>query len=386
MAAVETGPAKQITKVAGPTDIYEVLEFVRENGSGAAASEWLELDLREFEKKPSQRSAVHWIEILSNELLGEFAERKFVIRPPSTIRGRRSLDRSGMSFAIAQRNRTSTDVRSRSGRYEGWPPTDWKREWSPGDSLFSRKLIRDTDEPDELMPGEFVTFLNPHLYASSLKLGIELANYQVRPWVKSLLGRSSNTDENLDPSIKKLIEDITVIIYQLVENLQYAFPTKRFCREYVLASTRKSYVQLYTTSGGGDESRGRLHLVVADTGIGVVGSLKPKLQYSEVGRSLDSKSIVTRLLSRTLPPYGRGAGGGYRKIIDAVCRSSGELYLTTGSTSLENTREVFRGRLSCRELTSPRYTVENDLNLQFIGTTAHAVIPMKRPLVEIPEA
>ena len=382
MAAVEAGPAKQISKVAGPTDIYEVLEFVRENGPGAAASEWLELDLREFEKQPSQRSAVHWIEILSNELLGEFAERKLLIRPPSTIRGRRSLDRSGMSFAIAQRNRTSTDVQSLGGRYEGWPPTDWQREWSPGGSLFSRKLIRDEDEPDELIPGEFVTFLNPHLYASSLKLGVELVNYQVRPWVKRLLSRPDGAGDEPDPSHERLIEDITVITYQLVENLRYAFPTRRFRREYTLAPTRKSYVQLYTTGGGGDDPHGKLHLVVADTGIGIIGSLKPKLRYTADGRSLDSQSIIDQLMNRSLPPYGRGAGGGYRKIIDAVSGSGGELYLTTGSTGLKGTREVFRASLSCRRTSSPVPTVEADATLHFIGTTAHAAIPLKRPLDE----
>ena len=384
MAAVEAGPAKQITKVAGPTDIYEVLDFVRENGSSATASEWLELDLREFEKKPSQRSAVHWIEILSNELLGEFADRKLLIRPPSTVRGRRSLDRSGMSFAIAQRNRTSTNVQSLGGTYEGWPPADWQREWSPGDSLFSRKLIRDKDEPDELIPGEFVTFLNPHLHASSLKLGVELVNYQVRPWVRKLLERPDGTSEASDASNKRLVEDITSITYQLVENLRYAFPTRRFRREYALPHTRKSYVQLYTTSGGGDDPHGKLHLVVADTGIGIIGSLKPKLRYAVEGRSLDSPSIIERLMSRTLPSYGRGAGGGYRKIVDAVCGSDGEFLLTTGSTEIEGTREVFRASLSSRKTSSPSATVDTDANLHFIGTTAHAAIPLKQALDESP--
>ena len=382
MAPVEAGLAKQITKLAGPTDIYEVIEFVRENGSGEESSEWLELDLREFEKKPAQRSAAHWIEILSNELLGEFAEKKLVIRPPSTVRGRRSLDRSGISFAIAQRKRTSTDVKSLGGTFEGWPQTDWKREWSPSDSLFSRKLLREADEPDELIPGAFVTFLNPHLYASSFRLGVELVNYQVRPWVKKLLCPSGNEDDEVDPTIKRLIEDVTAVTYQLVENLRYAFPTKRCYREYRLMPTRKSYVQLYTTSGGGDGSYGRLHLVVADTGIGIVGSLKPKLRYSHAGKGLDSRTIVDRLLSRSLPPYGRAAGSGYQTVIDAVCGSSGELFLTTGSMRREDTQEVFRGTLSCRKATSPSHTVEADSNLHFIGTTAHAVIPMKRSLPE----
>ena len=384
MVTVETGPAKRITKLAGPTDIYDVLEFVRENGSGAASSNWLELDLREFEKKPSQRSAPHWIEILSNELLGEFAERKLVIRPPSTMRGRRSLDRSGLSFAIAQRNRTSTDVQSHGGKFEGWPLADWKREWCPGDSLFRRKLMRDRDEPDELIQGEFVTFLNPHLHASSLKLGVELVDYQVRPWVERLLGQSRGSDEESDTVVTSLIEDITVITYQLVENLRYAFPTKRFRREHILAPARKSYVQLYTTSGGGSESYDRLHLVVADTGIGIVGSLKPKLRYTHEGRVLDSQSIIDRLLHRSLPPYGRAAGGGYRKIIDAVCGSAGQLLLTTGSTRLDRTGEVFRASLSCRRESSPTVTIERDANLHFIGTTVHAIVPIRRAHPEAP--
>ena len=378
MATAEPGLAKQITKVAGPKDIYEVLEFVRTNASGSTASEWLELDLRDFEEKPSQRSASHWIEILSNELLGEFAERKLLIRPPSTVRGRRSLDRSGMSFAIAQRNRTSTNVQGIGGSYEDWPPTDWQREWSPGDSLFSRKLIRDADEPDELIPGEFVTFLNPHRLASSLKLGEELVNYQVRPWVERLLRRSCRASD-ADPFFSKLTEDVTVITYQLVENLRYAFPTKRFCREHILTSTRKSYVQLYTTGGGGAESYVRLHLIVADTGIGIVGSLKPKLQLTREGRSLDPQSMIDRLLRRSLPPYGRAAGGGYRKIIDAVSESGGELYLTTGSTGVDGTREVFRSSLSYRRKSPAAHQVQTDANLHFIGTTAHAVIPIRDP-------
>ena len=188
--------------------------------------------------------------------------------------------------------------------------------------------------------------------------------------------------DETDPSNKRLIEDITVITYQLVENLRYAFPTRRFRREYTLAPTRKSYVQLYTTSGGGDAPHGKLHLVVADTGIGIIGSLKPKLRYAAEGHSLDSRSIIDQLMNRSLPPYGRGAGGGYRKIIDAVGESGGELFLTTGSTGLEGTREVFRASLSCRRTSSPVTSVVTDVNLHFIGTTVHAAIPLKRSLGE----
>ena len=377
MSVTDAPVTKRVAKITNAQDIYDILDFVRDNRAGVNDDPWLELDFREIGRVKSQRNSTHWIEILSNELLGELASTKLVIRPPATRRGRTTLERAGLSFAIAQRRPTSTSIRNVESYDETWPADDWSRTWSPADSHFHRRLFREDDEPDELVRHTFLTFLNPHHHICSGRLGIELADYQAHPWVVKLLRHVRGDTSTNEYQSRRLIRKIDAITYELVENLDHAFPRQPRSSSTALGALKKSYVQLYRTSGGGKSSHDRLHLVVADTGIGVISSLRSKLGPAVPHNDHSAEELISRLLEGTLPSYGRDAGRGYRKIIDVVGEFSGELYLTTGSARPDEDCDVYRAVLLGGKLaSSERLHVQRDENLKFIGTTVHAVIPL----------
>ena len=372
VTTVDAVASKEVPKLAGADDVYGVLDFVRENAL-ADRRQWVELDFRNVGKQPAQRQSYHWIEILSNELLGELAAARLIIRPPSTPRGRRALERSGLSFAIAQREPAATNISDMAGERGVWPPSDWSRTWSPEDPLFHRKLFRDYDEPDELIQQKLLTFLNPHRHASTQRLGITLARYQARAWVEKLLGHRSNERRvRSSDALQRLVSSVETLTYELVENLVHAFPRRAALGMRPAEVPRKSYVQLYTTSGGGASSYDRLHLVVADTGVGICQSLRRKLNVSLPPAQFGSQALLHQLLDGSLPAYGRAAGQGYKRIVEILDKHCGELHITTGSSTGDENGEAHRATLRVTDSTILR--VEPDSNLQFVGTTAHAMI------------
>ena len=373
MVATEAVASKEVSKLAGAGDVYGVLDFVRENVL-ADGRQWVELDFRNVGNQAAQRQSYHWMEILSNELLGELAAARLIIRPPSTPRGRRALERSGLSFAIAQREPAATNISDMAGERGVWPPSDWSRTWSPEDPLFHRKLFRDHDEPDELIQQKLLTFLNPHRHASTQRLGMTLARYQARAWVEKLLRyRSDEQQVGSSDVLQRLVRSVETLTYELVENLVHAFPRRATLGVRPAEIPTKSYVQLYTTSGGGTSSYDRLHLVVADTGVGICQSLQRKLKASLLPASqLGSETLLHHLLDGSLPVYGRAAGQGYKRVIETLAAHHGELRITTGSVASDENGEVYRARLRVTDDTLLK--VEPDTNLRFVGTTAHAMI------------
>ncbi len=366
MSTATTDRIKEVTTLASARDVYNVVIFVR-NSSRDNDSLWAELNFRELCKKPAERIDPYWTEILSNELLGELGSAKLIIVPPETPSGLKNLDRTGMTFAIKRRDTSTTTVRHINGGL-AWPAKDWSRSWSPYDSHFRRKLFQRSYEPDVLFDREFVTFLNPHIYATSNKLRAELEDEienQAAGWITDLIRQ-----ENLKAT---LLDDLCHIISQLVSNLGHAFERQPSYGHSLPKKRRHSYAQLYTTRGGGTESYNRLHMVVADLGHGIVTTLQPKLQAITRPQYTTSKSVIQDLLSKSLPNYGRASGEGYEKIVDLVHDYSGELILTTGRHLAHDGFDVVRATLRAGEAPS----VELDDRWKFFGTTAHVVVPLK---------
>ena len=365
MSTVTTDRVKEVTTLASARDIYNIVIFVR-NTSRGDDSAWSELDFRGLCRTPAERIDPYWTEVLSNELLGELGSARLIIVPPETPSGLKNLDRTGMTFAIKRRDAAATSVRfSSSGNV--WPASDWSRSWSPYDSRFRRKLFEHNYEPDVLLDREFVTFLNPHLYATSYQLRVELEDElenQAAGWITELIRR-----DNIENT---LLDDLCHITSQLVSNLSHAFQRQPAYGKCLPSTRQHSYAQLYTTRGGGEASHNRLHMVVTDLGHGIVTTLLPKLEATLGARYGSSSSVIQRLLEGKLPSYGRAGGEGYEQIVDLVHKHSGELILTTGHDRISDGFDVVRARLKGGQ--NP--TVDLDERWRFFGTTAHVVIPL----------
>ena len=377
MPTVEAVSAKRVDKLRTASDVYAVIDFIR-GPSGANGSQWLKLDFRDLCQHQPDRTDPHWIEILSNELLGELAESKLVILPPTQSRGRRNLDRSGVSFAIKQRASEITDIHT-DGSASAWPAHDWAGKWTPTNTNFRRKIFQEKYEPDVLLDREFVTFLNPHYAASEADLSAELTDNQATNWIRGLIrkrlrGKSSN--EQHRQIEQTLVCDMRAITYELVSNLKYAFKAQGNGAENVPTNRQRSYVQLYTTRGG-TKSYDRLHFIVADMGHGIVRTIAQKLPSDPELRGGNPEKTVRDLLMGTLPYYGQSSGEGYQKIVDIIKHFKGELYLTTGSSSSAGGVDVVRAVLSYQAENDGDLIVEADARLGFIGTTAHVIIPLE---------
>ena len=376
MAISQAAREKKVHKLKTAEDVYDIVEFIR-GTSDINGSEWSMLDFRNLCRRRPERSDPHWIEILSNELLGELADAKLVIFPPTHARGRKNLDRSGVSFAIKQRDSNMTDIHT-DGPAPEWPAYDWAGRWTPTDTKFRRRILQDKYEPDTLLDREFVSFLNPHFAASEHDLSAELADNQATNWITGLIcpqSRGCLAEQQKKSTDQPLVRELRSITYELVSNLKYAFIRQTNGAENISASRQRSYVQLYTTRGG-TKSYDRLHFIVADLGHGIVRTIEPKLRANLEYPPSSPKQIIQDLLMGQLPDYGRSSGDGYKKIVDIVRQHRGDLYLTTGSSSPTGDINVVRAVLRHQANSTEKLTVDTDTRLGFMGTTAHVVIPL----------
>ncbi|WP_428116734.1 hypothetical protein [Candidatus Poriferisodalis sp.] len=376
----ETEQSKIVRRLKSASDVYDIVEFIRSTAR-IEDETWLTLDFRELCKTSPERIDSHWAEILSNELLGEFATTRLSIRPPSQPRGRKAFDRSGLSFAIKQRAADTTDIHHGSEE-SAWPAEDWAGYWSPTDTNFSRRMFPHALDPDVLKDREFLTFLNPHLHANEQDLDTELTDHQARAWIEGLVSHHTRSEAvteggtSADHSADALITAIHDITYELVSNLQHAFEALETTCKSIPFARKRSYVQFYATRGG-TRSSNRLHFVVADMGHGIVRTLLPKLRANSAYTHTSARDIIYRLVSAELPSFGQAAGQGYERVVDVVDTFGGELWLTSGSLDENGHLEVLRARRSAKRSVKPTVVdVQYDSQLEFMGTTVHVVIPL----------
>ncbi|WP_419839258.1 hypothetical protein [Candidatus Poriferisodalis sp.] len=383
---MDTAPAKidthrdatvKIDKLSSASDAYALIESIRELSSESTGP--ILLDFRSLAQSTKQRLDSHWTEIIANELLTEFVDVDLIVRPPSNPNGRRNLERTGCAFAIKQRPSSTTHIDT-NHQTESWPAVDWERTWSPLDSNFRQRIFATQHEPDVLIDGEFVVFLNPHAYAGAEDLDHELTGNQIHRWISQLVRSrrewvsSAHELESRVQAQQRLTRTLGRITYELVSNLAYAF-----CSRNVVVHTRdgllqRSYVQLYTTRGGRD-SFDRLHFIAADTGFGIVATLLPKLAKATDLEQPDPAELIRRLISRALPPYGRNGGKGYRRITEILQEHGGDLYLTTGSVRTSGEPETIRAHAQYQGAgEAPKLSVCDDQRLGFHGTTAHVIL------------
>lgn len=364
------GDALEVTRLAGEQDVRSVVRFL---SARARSPKLLAIDFGEVGSGRAERVDSLWVEALSNALVGEFGHLRLSVRLPEAESGLKAFARAGMLFALAQRPHELTEVAEPQRGPEWASRSTWAGSWSPSDSGFSAQLFGEPGpHVDELIQSEFVTFLNPHLAAQDEELTEQLTDTQVMPWATRLVGRIGKglTEEDRD-RLGEAIDDITT---ELILNLGHAFRRHPGPRGFVPTPRQKCYVQVYTTEGGGAASHNRLHLVVADVGHGIVSTLRPKLaEVDSDYKSLDGSELVRRLLKNELPGFGRASGLGYQRIVEAVLNLGGAMRLTTGSfDDADHVLEALVGNVESDEI-----VVRASTALHFVGTTAHATIPLQ---------
>ncbi|WP_419554650.1 hypothetical protein [Candidatus Poriferisodalis sp.] len=366
----------KIDKLTSDADVYALVDSLREASSSSSAP--IALDFRSLARARPQRINAHRTEIVANALLTEFAETDLIVHPPSSPNGRKNLERAGLAFAIRQRPPRLTHLET-DRQKESWPAVDWGRTWSPFDSNFRQRIFEVGDEPDVLLDGKFVTFLNPHAYAADDDLVWELTENQAGEWISQLvrtrptwvdsvheLGERKKTQQELIGKLRR-------VIYELVTNLSYAFCSHNVAGRARRNFLQRSYVQLYVTRGG-TNSFDRLHFVAADTGFGIVATLLPKLVRSGEYDESSSELIIRQLINTELPDYGRSSGRGYDRITSILKEYSGDLFLTTGFANSSGQCQTMRAHSQYVAAESSKLRIIRDERLRFRGTTAHVIL------------
>lgn len=358
-----------VPRLSGEADVQRVIGFL---GAEARSRRRLRLVFADVGSQRAERVDSLWAEALSNALVAEFGGLPIDVVLPTSEAGLKGFARSGLLFALAQRAGEVTVQPASTGAPAWASQGAWASSWSPSDSRFRAQLF---GEPglavDELIQREFVTFVNPHLAVQDEDLTDELTDGQVMPWALDLVGRiGKGLDTDDREALSRFVGDIAV---ELILNIGHAFRRQPGVRGTIPVARQRCYVQVYTTEGGGDESYNRLHLVVADAGHGIVGTLRPKLTARDRAfASTEPVELVELLLRNELPNFGRASGLGYRRIVAAVSESGGSMRLTTGSPDSENVLDVVVAEVAGGDL-----NVFASTALSFRGTTAHATIPVR---------
>lgn len=373
-----TSDSTTIRKLTRAQDVYNLLDFIRHNPE-ADSSHWKTLDFTPLGETSGQRMSTVWTEVLSNELLGNLATENIVISPPLNYRGHKPLDRGGLSFAISQRDNAHTRIDG-AGHDPRWPALHWYNDWKPNDGVFRQKLVSDAYEPTELWPEAFVTFINPHKYASEDDIADELVDNQAYAWLRRLLSKGSPIaarSQEVSNKSSKHLKDLHRICYELIDNLRHAFEPLPDSRITVPSNRNRSYILFYTTRGGGTESFNRLHIVVVDYGHGLLRTLIPKISSSTHNPMPDSRVIMSELLSGTLEFRGRSRHHGYEKIVELAHKYISKVHITTGHQRSSGEFETILATLVSNDREphfTPTPTVSLNSRLRIFGTTIHVML------------
>ena len=372
------GDTLTVDKLSAAEDVTRVVTFI---SSRWRSQRWLKIDFSQVGNRPSDRINPYWAETLSNALMADLGRARLILRLPATDNGLKAFARSGLLFAAAQRPSDYTQLEHAGVK----PPVAdlelWSGRSAPHEALpLPLPLPGPGPLPDSVIDGDFATFLNPHLRVDDDNLAVDVAELAVAPWASEVVGRVA---QGLDEAEREaLIEDVGQLAIELVLNLGHAFRRLTGLGGEIPAARQRCYVQIYTTDGGGSESFNRLHLVVADVGHGIIRTLKPKLETVNTSfHEFEPGEIIRMLLRDELPEFGRASGLGYKRVVDVVRRHRGSLRLTTGSLDRDGLPDVAVAELECiTDVSALPHITMNDA-LGFIGTTAHALIPLQpRPL------
>lgn len=286
--------------------IDNVDDFLRRVDQHRAGSAQVELDLKGVRIERPAAS------VLSAALLSAWGDVPLVVQlPPGE--SRRALP--SLTFAFANR-RGRTEV-------PGVDLQPWRRSWSPGmrermGLLFSPAQMGETNDEPSIFGRYHASFINPHRAAHST--GTSAVTLVVRPWLADVLPEylSKPRDQRANP---QFINDMGRLIDELLENVrEHASP-------HGGDNAVRSLVQIEITRGSED----RLHLIVLDTGPGIVVTARPKV----ADMMLSDDALLGALLQGSLTGWHRGRGRGLPDVWKAVSSWSGSsLYVASNKVRL----------------------------------------------------
>jgi hypothetical protein len=253
--------------------------------------------------------------IVATALLGSFADRRLVISLPEGEGQLEKLARVGLTFAIANRARSLTEL-------HGVDPEQldlhfWSRSWSRTadltpvqETLFTPSEIG--EEEVDLESAQFAAFVNPHLAGSGDTR--TPAALRARPWLTRLLPEWR--DRLSDRPIRSFLTDVNTIVSELVENVgEHALVRVDRC------APTTSLLKLALTGR-------RLYVTVQDNGPGIGPTARPKVELvaPSYAEKTDSE-IIADLISGLIPGWGLSRGSGLAKVHKAVTAQEGSLRL-----------------------------------------------------------
>ena len=219
-------------------------------------------------------------------------------------------------------------------------------------------------------------FVNPHLRAKDEVLVDEVGREGAEPWMVDLIESYASSIER--SARIRMGQRLSRLTRELVSNLDHAFRPIAGLNGSVERRNRKSYVQLYQTLGGGPESHNRLHIVVADSGFGIVRTLRPKLRvvdprYSALSEAKPDHEIVRELLDGALPQFGQASGLGYRSVLEVAESFGGSVKVATGSQDFATGSQI---SVLAQRPADGKVESRWEARLSLEGTVVHATIPL----------
>ena len=267
------------------------------------------------------------VALLANILLTTERRRPLMVRIPTREAVLRQLARGGLWFALAQRGSTEIEAGSAADTMFDMPPSiahldAWRSRWDPSDHTFKSSvwgMVADSDRSVfNLVQREFVAFVNPHLSVNRDRLVKDLNENVARRWIERL---------NAQPGLTAAAtEAITELLYNLAAHPFSAISSRPITKRDVPTDRRFGLLNLFTTSGGGGD---RLHIMVSDTGHGIPATLRPKFARRDRDSLGTDAALITAMLGGKLPPYGRGEGRGFPRLVELAKRFRGGLQLAT---------------------------------------------------------
>ena len=290
----------------------------------------------------------HWptvesgVALLSNALLGTLGTTPLEIELADDAAGR-----GLMSIGIA------SALKARPGRTVFGPSAtrlDDDRliaSWTPGAISASQAMFADEDsKADAPLFGPYhAVFVNPHLTAPDTGSGS--VTFLMRRWLTrrllALHGGARLTSER-----RSMVDYVGFAVDQLVGNV----------REHAVRAQTSTPLCLLRAAVDRDE--GRFDVSILDTGPGLVATLLPKLP--EPQRAEPPGELLAKLLSGTLPGWGRGRGVGLAR----VCSDLGQWP--------EGTALIATGNL--RVTVSRQPPITGDAHFPVQGTVASVALPL----------
>lgn len=287
-----------------------------------------ELDLRPLDQVVAKANLdLDGVGILANALLAVDRQRPLLVRLPGQDTTLEQLARGGLLFALAQRAHTTVEFDQAEGTL--FPASEqfarlgeWRNRWDPSDGEFRARVFglaassHHYSGVSTVQP-RFVAFVNPHKSVGRDRLVKDLNERVARFWLERIVAEAPHF-------VSATTEIITELLFNLQAHPFVSLATRPVLKRDVPLERRFALLSLFTTSD-------RLHIIVFDTGHGIAATLRPKFKRSVQGALGDDRELLERMLRNDLPPYGRGEGRGFSRLVDLARRFDGNVHVTTSA-------------------------------------------------------